>query len=221
MVTIVGSGELFPNSGMSSNALNVLQNAKVNFTEKAGQAAGAISETVSQAKAGLSGTSETVINRVTETGGQIIGKGAETVGSTKTVIADSVQKSLNSTVYAWLNAHPLLSWFLTHPFYTIGIVLLTLLLLSGLLKAFSRITEQAWVFILQLPFKLGKRLLGMVTKPLAIRATVVNSSKSSPQEQLAEILLRLEVIQQEQNTLMQQAKTILTLEKNTSAAIAD
>jgi len=213
MVTTAHSGELFPNSGIASNALNFLQKFEGSVTEKAGQAAGAIAETASKAKAALPGTAETVINQVTDIGSQVIGRGAEAVGSSKTGIVDGVQKALNGTVYGWLNTHPLLSWFATHPLYAIGVFLFTLLLLSGLLKAFGSITEHAWVFILRSPFKLGKRLLGIGTKTLANRSTIVNSSKNNPQEQLAEILSRLEVIQQEQDVLMQQAKRILALEK--------
>ena len=213
MVTTAGSGELLPNSGIASNALNFLQNLEGRVTEKAGQAAGAISETASKAKAALPGTAETVINQVTDIGSQVIEKGAEAVGSTETGIADSVQKALNDTVYGWLNTHPLLSWFVTHPLYAIGVFLFTLLLLSGLLKAFGSIIEHAWVFILRSPFKLGKRLLGIGTKTLATRSTIVNSSKNNLQEQLSEILSRLEVIQQEQDALTQQAKKILALEK--------
>lgn len=213
MVTTASGGELLSNSRMPSNTFNFLQNTKGEILEKAGQTAGTIAETASKIKATLPGATETAIHRVTETGSQVMGKGAETVGSAKTAIIDGAQKTLNATVYNWLNTHPLLSWFLTHPLYTIGAILLTLLLFSGLFRAFGRLSEQAWVFILHSPFKLSKWLLGFGTKTLVTRPTITNSSKSDSQARLVEIMSRLENIRQEEDILMQEVKTILSLEK--------
>jgi hypothetical protein len=211
MVATAYSRDLLSNSGIPSNTLNFLHNAKGEIIEKVEQAAGTITETARRVKATLPGATDTVIKHVADTGNQVIGKGAETVGSAKAVIIDSAEKTLNATVYNWMDTHPLISWFLTHPLYTIGVVLLTLLLLSGLLRAVGRITEKVWLFILHSPFKLGKWLLGLGTKTF-ITGSTTSSSKNTSQARLAEILSRLEAIRKEQDSLMHEVEAILTLE---------
>jgi hypothetical protein len=213
MMTTANGGDLLPASEIPSNTLNLLQNVKGELIEKAGQTAGAITQTVSKVKVTLPEATEAVVKHVAETGNQMIGKGAETVGTAKTTIIEGAEKTLNATVYNWLDTHPLISWFLTHPLYTIGAVLLILLILSGLLRAFGRITEQAWLFILHSPFKFGKWLVGLGTKTLTTGSTTTNSSKTTSQARLTEILSQLEVMRKEQDSLMHEIKVILALEK--------
>jgi hypothetical protein len=142
----------------------------------------------------------------TRTGGFVLGLAGTTIG-------DGVQRALTTTVYDWLDAHPLLSWLITHPIYTIAGILLALLLLSGLLRAFGRMSEQVWIFILRSPFRLTQWIFRTTTALFIARLPMAQAKEPTSQERIAEILTRLEALRQEQDSLMQEIKTILLSEK--------
>ena len=54
----------------------------------------------------------------------------------------------------WLGEHPLIHWFLVHPFILLGLGLIALLLLAGLMSAIAYLTQSLWLRLLQLPVQL-------------------------------------------------------------------
>ncbi|NJR50856.1 MAG: hypothetical protein HC780_16090 [Leptolyngbyaceae cyanobacterium CSU_1_3] len=75
-----------------------------------------------------------------------------------------------------------------------------LFLAWGLIRAIAYLSEQMWIFILQLPIKLFTRKSGF---------TVTYSDRK---KQLINNLNRLEALRQEQDKLLQEVKAILASE---------
>jgi hypothetical protein len=118
-------------------------------------------------------------------------------------------KSLSAPFQAWLEQHPILSWLASHPLWLLAIILLTLFLLSGLLRAVASLTEQFWLLLLRLPILMvqwvwqGSLLLLRPIRPKA---------EPSAPNRLAELLERLETLRQEEEDLMQEIKSLLSVQ---------
>lgn len=124
------------------------------------------------------------------------------------VATNRVQAVFGSAVDQWLDVHPVLAWFVHHPFVTAGLVLLLLLLLQGLFGAIARFSERFWLSLFQSPLKLGRWFFGMGAKSLKFVASR-EPTASDRQTRLTAILDRLEVIRREQETLLQELKSLL------------
>jgi len=116
--------------------------------------------------------------------------------------------AFGSIVDQWLDEHPVLSWLSHHPFVTVGLVLLLLLLFQGLFGAIARFSEQFWLSLFQSPLKLGQWFFGVGAKSLKSVASR-DLSPSDRQERLTEIFKRLEVLRAEQETLLTEVKSLL------------
>ncbi|NJL20636.1 MAG: hypothetical protein HC895_07175 [Leptolyngbyaceae cyanobacterium SM1_3_5] len=65
--------------------------------------------------------------------------------------SSGVQDLLTQPIADWLQAHPLFEQAIDHPLLTLGLLFVVLLLLSGLIQAIARLTEQIWLGILRSP----------------------------------------------------------------------
>ena len=150
--------------------------------------------------------------------------------------SEALKNAIISLIKDWINAHPKIVWLVSHPFLTLALLLFTLLTLSGLLKALGSFFEKAWLFILQAPIKLSRLVLLLGYQSLSriglfghnksyqqAKANAGNlkhlsflSSNTDQKKRLAEIVSRLEVINQEQNKLIQEVAAILSSDTTTS-----
>ena len=129
-------------------------------------------------------------------------------------VVDQLQTAIIISIQNWLEAHPILSWMITHPLYALGLLLLFLILFWGLLKIIGRFSEQFWLSVLQLPLKLFQWLLRVFFRAFKNHtdSAIVTDQKSSgdnKQERLAYILKRLEEIRQEQEELLKEMQAII------------
>lgn len=118
-----------------------------------------------------------------------------------------LQGTLTQPMADWLQAHPLLAWGIDHPLWTLAGLFVVLLLLSGLLQAIARFTEQIWIWILRSPVLLIQWLVAiglrwMQRKPAAPIAT-------PKQQRLTVILQKLEAMRQEQEELLKEVRALL------------
>ncbi len=95
------------------------------------------------------------------------------------------------------------AWLISHPLWALGGLLVSFVLLSGLLRAIAQSTEKLWTILLRAPFRLGRWSLNQVLRLLKLPI-------DKPDEnQLYEKVARLEQLQQEQQQVLQEIKTLM------------
>ena len=102
----------------------------------------------------------------------------------------------------------MVAWLVLHPFWSLALAGLAILLFAGLWSAIARLTEGFWLTLVRLPFQLIAWLFTTTTGLLVKRWT-----KATPQEltsdRLTEIMARLESLQTEQEVLLQEMRQLL------------
>jgi hypothetical protein len=139
---------------------------------------------------------------------------------------DQLLDSLMAPLQNWLSQYPPLLWLTTHPLWLLGAILLTLFLLSGLLRAVASLTEQLWLALLRLPITLVQWVwqgsLFLLKRPFAskaltqskIQSNVAGSSALSSPDRLTDVLNRLETLRQEQDELLKEVKVLTKHQRN-------
>jgi hypothetical protein len=143
--------------------------------------------------------------------------------------AKAMQSAMGEMTQNWLMAHPILSWGVAHPLWALGVVVALVFMSGGLLRAIAQLTEQLWIDLLQLPMRairwgLERLFPWRKPQPSAQNSVPVGfykqtikqdqtGSQSASNEQLCEIMVRLEQIQQEQSLLLQDIKALLLKEQ--------
>lgn len=126
-------------------------------------------------------------------------------------VGQKVWNEFLTVVQTWLTHHPYIQWAIAHPFWSIALLLIALWLLWGLFGAIARLTEQFWIHLLQVPF----RLVQWVVETLSRRVQGLPFWLPGPpppcdrQEKLKELLHRLETMRQEQDRLLEEVKALL------------
>jgi cell division protein FtsB len=103
----------------------------------------------------------------------------------------------------WLASHWWVNFLVHHPLVLLGVVLLIVFLVSGALRAISRTSESLWILALKLPF----RLLGW----LGVRSLAWwrKNQQDEKGDRLNALLTRLEVLQEEQDAILAEVKTLV------------
>ncbi|MEO1208498.1 MAG: hypothetical protein AAFX78_03065 [Cyanobacteria bacterium J06638_20] len=110
---------------------------------------------------------------------------------------------IQSAIDQWLASHWWVNFLVHHPLVLLGVVLLIVFLVSGALRAISRTSESLWILVLKLPF----RLLGWFgVRSLAWWRKNQQDEKS---DRLQELLTRFEVLQEEQDAILVEVKTLV------------
>lgn len=147
----------------------------------------------------------------------------------------AMQNAISTSVTNWLQAHPVIFrifntiiWGIDHPIISLVIIFLTIAIVFSILRALNRLLEMIALSVLQVPFKLVKtglqlgwlsslgrkqKLTGKNVSYLALN-NANTIMPQNPQERLAEISQRLQVLQKEHSKLLQEAATILDLTRN-------
>jgi hypothetical protein len=153
----------------------------------------------------------------------------------KTTLEQTGQIAIAASVNDWLTEHPaifrllhILSWSANHPIISLVILLLTLAVISTMIKGIMSLISQVSWSILQIPLKLIWSVIKLsfvsLTKFSSLPIKSVSETKTPPvttnpqtvyqdkQQRLAEISRRLEIIQQEQQQLLQEAANLMATE---------
>ncbi|VXD15086.1 hypothetical protein PL8927_380021 [Planktothrix serta PCC 8927] len=146
-------------------------------------------------------------------------------------INDAVKNAINSLIQDWINAHPFISWLISHPGMSLILFVFLISLFLGFLQAISSLLKQGWLLILTSPFHLFKYSLVWISqlilnpgRPLhsepprsrlsqflSTHPQQIESLTLEQQERLIILLQYLENIHQQQNQLLQEVRTILSL----------
>lgn len=138
--------------------------------------------------------------------------------------AQAVQGAVGDMIQDWLMGHPILGWGVTHPLWALIVVVALFFMSGGLLRAIAQLTEQLWIDLLRLPMgvvrwglaqlfpwwnpKSDSKISTQNSAPVSLHEQNHIGSQCADQ-QLSEIMVRLERIQQEQSLLLQDIKTLL------------
>ncbi|MBD1916009.1 MULTISPECIES: hypothetical protein [Cyanophyceae] len=122
--------------------------------------------------------------------------------------ADAAQSALLRPVQTWLMEHPLMGWLAGHPLWLLVLVVVGLLLFAGLWSAIARLTEGFWLSLVKLPFRLSGWIFGAVSG-LLVRQWAKPAKLEAGENRLSEIMGRLETLQTEQESLLEEMKGLL------------
>ena len=132
----------------------------------------------------------------------------------------------------WLQAHPVvfrifttIIWAIDHPVISFAVIILILAIALSIIKALNRLLEKVGLSLLQAPFKLLETLVkfdwlgrfGIKQKFTHKNFSTLDANviiSQNPPQRLIEISQRLQVLQKEHNELLQEAATILALNKS-------
>lgn len=117
---------------------------------------------------------------------------------------DSLVAAVKNAWEQWLTEHWLIAFFLHHPWVLGGLVFLILFLISGILRALSRTSENLWLFLLKLPFQ----VLGWLGIQ-SISWLKYSQDKPTPINRITELLIRLDYLRDEQEAILQEVKILL------------
>ena len=130
-------------------------------------------------------------------------------------VGKGVSDAIAGSFQSWLMTHPTIHWIVDHPLWSVGLIVLAIFLFWGLLRAIAQFMEQVWLLILRSPLLLLRWLLSLGTNAyqrLTGSKTLPAEIVSDNQQRLTDILTRLETLRQEQDELLREVKTLLTLE---------
>jgi len=172
------------------------------------------------------------VNQATEKAKASLEDSINKAGNMSGAVSDAIKSAINGTVKDWIDAHPVVFWLVSHPLISLAILLIFIFIIVGLLQALGSFFAEGWLFILQSPVKFMQAVLSIGSKfvsnvgGVAVNSLVLNNPKEKnnsalqvrgvesnsleSQERLANILIRLEAIRQEQNQLLQEASAILS-----------
>lgn len=152
------------------------------------------------------------LNRVTEqVQTSLVDQTVRKVGDFSDVILDSLVQKWKTALDVWVSQHRLAGWFVTHPLWSFIALALTISLVWTLITLTGRLLQRTWLMILAAPFvglwwlmKQGFRWLrGAIAQP------EISPTGHPAENRVADILLRLEHLRQEQENLMQELTTLI------------
>ncbi len=194
--------------------------AEETFNQVTSQVEASRAALTSKAAQGLAGLHQAVTdatNQVTTTTQQVVDSAATTLTQAKTSLVDATGNATQALtdwnfvlapVQEWLLAHPIVGWILGHPLWSVGLAFLLLLVTWGLLRAVIQFSEWLGLAILQSPFQFGRWLWSKLTFQ-SLPGQPSPPAAFSRQEQLTQLLQKLEANRHEQDELLRQMKKLL------------
>ena len=179
-------------------------------------------------------TSQTLerVNQVTEKANASLEDNIQKAGIMSDATSNALQRAIDGMFKNWMDSHPVVFWLVSHPLISLAMLLLFIFIILGFLQALGNFFAKGWLFILQIPLKLMQGVLSLGSKSVsnlggvvvnslvsknpkdknnsALQLRGVESNSLESQERIANILIRLEAIRQEQNQLLQEASAILS-----------
>ena len=181
-----------------------------------------LEETTQQTKESLSATAGKVVNTIYKATDRAVDTASSTAKDSleqtlrkadqlSSATSNTVQTAISDSVSEWLQVHPvvfrlvqLLLWATNHPIVSLLTLLFTVAFAWSLIRALGRLIEMAGWSLLKAPFKLSQVLIGVSAKSM-----VKGIEGEKNHLRLAEISIKLEAIQKEQNELLTEAAALL------------
>lgn len=224
-------------SQKAKDALTITGDKAVNaIANRKDQVVDTLTQTTQKAKAVWSETANQAVDTITtntEQAKAYAEAGLKKASNVSDTAAEAMQKAIIALIGDWINTHPKFFWLVSHPFLSLGILFLAILIMLGLLKALGRFFEKAWLMIFQAPIKLSQFIVKAISQfisglfgrkhlvykqkllnePVDLKSLHFQSGTLDKKARLTQIFSRLEVINQEQSKLMQEVAAILSSDK--------
>lgn len=117
--------------------------------------------------------------------------------------AEGVKRAVFEMGQDSLRSYSVTAWLMSHPLWALACLLVLFFLLSGLLRAIAQSTERLWIVLLRAPLQFGRWSLNQVLRWLKLP---IAKPEGNP---LYEKVTRLEQLQQEQQQVLQEIKTLI------------
>jgi len=207
---------------LKTSVLEATGGAVKTITETSHQAASSFKETTVQAADALNHATNVAVykldnatNALTQTAEKTKLALDSTLQKTEQLsgaIAHSVQDVVATSMKTWMAEHPIVSWTIAHPLWSIALIVLVVFLCWSLLGAIVQLTQRLWLALLKAPFKFTQLLSRGMFQSFQ-RADISSLTKmkgqQDVQERLAKISSRLEALHQEQEALMREMRSML------------
>jgi hypothetical protein len=203
----------------------------------------AVNGTAQKTASSVKNATNQVLNVFSETGDKAKESAQKTLhsigdfgNSITTKVDDSISSTINrplNGIKVWIDAHPIVAWIthvinwgFHHPIIGIISLIVSIFLLKIFIKALSNFLEQAFLSLLNAPGNFSKFILNLIFQPKnnvvdteakvieePVNTVAATSITPEHKERVTSILSRIEAIKQEQNELLQELKSILSLDE--------
>ena len=122
----------------------------------------------------------------------------------------AMQAQLQTWAANWMQTHPIAAWFTTHPLISVGLILVSLILFKGLFDAIGELIARLWLALLNAPVRLLRFGIRNIRQRLqAVTASSNTTDAIAPEQQLAQLLQRLDTLRAEQDQVIQEVRSLL------------
>ena len=124
-------------------------------------------------------------------------------------IIDSVKEALMGIVTDWLADHPRIAWIIANPLPAVILCIVILILFWGFIRMIFRLSERLWIFIFQAPIKLFKLIFRYISLSFKQFSIPLYQRQQERDQRLSDILARLELLREEQETLLLELRDLI------------
>jgi hypothetical protein len=134
---------------------------------------------------------------------------SQEAGQLSNPVVEALQQAIVGIFTDWLTIHPRIAWIFAHPRLALVLLFLSLLLFWGLVRLIFRLSEQVWLFLLQIPLKLFFWGFSRISTTFKQISLPLYRRQQEKEGRLADIFNRLETLHREQETLLAELKELL------------
>ena len=130
------------------------------------------------------------------------------------IFSENIPNTATTLFNHWWQRHPLMTWMINHPVLTLIAIVFLIFLLSGLLQLIGKAGEKVWLFIFQLPWRLGQYLGKLTSHYLgwsAYKTSPAISNNQALETKIDNILEKIDYLTQQQQLILQE---LADLKKN-------
>ena len=124
-------------------------------------------------------------------------------------VIDTVREALMGIIADWLADHPRIAWVIANPLLALVLGIVILVLFWGFIRMIFRLSERLWIFIFQAPIKLFKLIFHYIPLSFKQFSIPLYQRQQERDQRLNDILARLELLREEQETLLIELKDLV------------
>ena len=124
-------------------------------------------------------------------------------------VIETVREALMGIITDWLADHPRIAWIIANPLLALVLGLVILILFWGFIRMIFRLSERLWILIFQAPIKLFQLIYHYISLSFKQFSIPLYQRQQERDQRLNDILVRLELLREEQETLLIELKDLV------------